>query len=127
MGILYSHSFTTINDLIAKYGAANLFGNYVGAHEGAFRKRMDNCPHCNYHLKHERWLRKHIVVEIVLVVDDSYSLWPNPEELVPVICECPQCGKKNISHYELETLLKLDFVDHNLINKEIESRGIRRR
>lgn len=93
-------------------------------HEGAFRKRLDTCPHCEYKKEHYKWLTESLVIEIALIVDLNYGPLISPEETAAVICECPKCGKKNVCHYALRDLAEKDFINKELIQKEMDERGL---
>lgn len=117
MTILYTSSDATLVLLVQEFGAP------MGMmREGAFRKRVDNCPHCEYEPK--EWLIERLVVEIALIVDLKYGPIVNPEESATVICECPRCGKKNVYHYPLRMLRDEKFIDREKIEAEMERRGL---
>jgi len=117
MTIRYTHSSTTLDQLTAEFGVP-----VAMMHLGAFRKSAETCPHCEH--KPKEWLSKELVVEVALIIDYDNGPLINPEESAVVICECPECGKKNIYHYPLRMLAEQDFIDKAKIEAEMKKRGL---
>jgi hypothetical protein len=120
MTIKYTNTPETFNSLLQEYGEPRM--TIRGMHEGAFRKRLDTCPHCEY--KRKKWLVEKLVVEVSFIADLKYGPMVSPEERAVVICVCPRCEKKNIQHYMLNSLLNADFIDKAKVKAELKKRNL---
>ena len=117
--IKYTHDTKTFDMLVKTYHPPSDFPGQK-THLGAFRKRIEYCPHCEYHRR--EWLVESLVTEVCFVIDRDYGPLMNPRESVVVIAKCPHCGKSNIYHYTFTMLLMAEFLDHEKIREEMERR-----
>ena len=122
--IKYTDNTETFDMLVKTYHPPSDWPG-VKVHYGAFRKRVEYCPHCEYHRK--EWLVEKLVTEVCFIIDrDHGPLTPSEQEKsVVIITKCPHCEKSNIYHYTFGMLLMADFLDHEKIKEEMKRRQLK--